>query len=409
MKKALVVLMLFACVGVLAFADGAPAVGEFHAWDRGTFYPVVQVGSYPAMTAWGPQWDNMGIDQEWSFSYDSKPDKSGDSYGFSATDEFGGTQLMQGTTSGATWFNTYYNFGSIARVEFGVPRNYDYSVGGQAEPYGGWETSNWEMIECNTDGLAFLTVGPFSGLKVALGMYAGSSLPQVFTPPSATGGTTGNGAYSNNGTGGFANNFVIAASYAIPKVATINAFYKAEETSNYNNGNAAINAGDELKALDINATITAIPNWSFVAMYAGEFQNSSNPVTRVLLSAKGTQGALTDALDLALAMDSSVTAFAAELSLEYILQGPYGVGALIGYDNAEGVNWFEGGYGGYAGFMINPFFEVNFDNGSRVRVGILYASGVSSPSVDSTGQLGAAFASQTQAVFGIPIDYVWSF
>jgi len=406
MKKTLVVLLLLACVGVVAFADGAPAVGEFHAWDRGTFYPYATVGSNAAVSAWGPQWDNMGVDQEYSFSFDSKPDKNGNSYGFSATDEFGGTQLFQATTSGTPWFDTYYNIASILRVDLGVPRIYDYSIGGQAEAYGGWETSNWNMIECNTDGLAFLTVGPFSGLKVAVGMFAGNTLPQLFTPPNAVPGKLADGALTN-GTGGFGNNFVIAATYTMPKVLTVNAFYKNEETSGFNSS-AAVSAANELKALDINATYTGMANYSFEIGYNGEFQNSSYPISRLLVSGKGTQGALTDAVDFALATDSSVTAWAAELWVEYTIQGPYAVGAYVGYDNGQGCNWFEGGYGGYAGFMINPYFEINFDNGSRIRVGILYAGGAS-PSTDASGQLAPAFGTQSQAVVGVPIDYVWSF
>jgi len=392
MKKALVVLLLLACVGVFAFAQSAPAAGSFHAWDRGTFYPFAQVGSNASVAAWGPQWDGQGIDQEWTVSFDSKPDSSGNSYGFAGTDEFGGQNLFG--TNGATWFNTYYNIAGVAKLEFGIPRNYDYSVGGQAEPYGGWETSGWEMIECNADSLAFLELTPTSGLKVAAGMYAGPDDPQLFS--TALGVTEA----------GFANNFVIAASYAIPKVATINAFYKAETQGT---GFLTNDTANELKALDINATITAIPNYTFVAMYAGEFQNSGDPVSRVLLSAKGSASALTYAVDFALAMDSAVTAYAAEASAEYAIQGPYALGALVGYDNGEGVNWFEGGYGGYAGFMINPYVAANLDNGSRIRVGILYATGVSSPTTDSSGQLSEAFATQQDAVVGLAIDYVWAF
>ncbi len=162
--------------------------------------------------------------------------------------------------------------------------------------------------------------------------------------------------------------------------------------------------------MDINATLISVTNYTFELGYVGEFQNSSNPITRFEFGAKGTQSQLSDALDFVYAGDSAVTAFAAELALEYAVSGPYAIGALVGYDNGDGANWFEGGYGGYAGFMINPYFAINFANGSRVRVGVLYASGVSSVTSDPSNQLGPNFPSTvTQAVIGIPIDYVWSF
>jgi len=396
MKKALVFLLLLACVGMVAFADGAPTAGTFSSWDRGTFYPYFQAGSASAVAGWGPAWTvSQGIYQQWTFSYDSKPDKYGDSYGFSATDQFGGTQNWTANSSG-NWMDTYFNVANVVKLELGNTRVYDYSISALAEPYGGTGTSNTNLIECNTDYLAWLTIMPVSAVKILAGLYAGGA-------PEA------NAIYATPGVKtNFANNFLVGLQYAVPKMATINLWYKAEEQ-----GAAFLTDStgfaNMVQVFNVNATYTGIQNVTIQAGYAGNFANSSDPVHNVTLGAQTTQGPLTAALDVNIVADTGVTAFAAVVSGEYAIQGPFGVGAILGYDSGQGTNWFEGGAGVYAGVYINPYVAVNFDNGSRVRIGVLYASGVSSPTLDPAGQVLPNQVSESQAVVAIPIDYVWSF
>ena len=133
MRSALLLLAALASAGAAAFADQSPPVaappgnGQFLSfYNEGQVFLLNREGSGPATFGWGPTWDyaygsgigatsdSGSIDQEWSFAYNSAKDKNGNSYGFSATIEFGGQFLLQ--DAAVSSFYTYFKFGDVVRI-----------------------------------------------------------------------------------------------------------------------------------------------------------------------------------------------------------------------------------------------------------------------------------------------------
>ena len=112
MRRALIFLAAVTCAGAAAFADQSPpvapppATGQFLSFfNEGQVFLLNREGSGPATFGWGPTWDyaygsrhrrhrklrkhrpGMGVRLQLG------KDKNGNSYGFSATIEFGGQFL----------------------------------------------------------------------------------------------------------------------------------------------------------------------------------------------------------------------------------------------------------------------------------------------------------------------------
>ncbi len=392
MKKALFVLLALFLVGAFAFAD-APKAGSFHAWNRGVFIPYIQYGSNTASAGWAPPWDNnKGIDQEWTFSYD------GNGYGFTATVEWGGDNFFGAGSAPSSiaatafpaysWFDTYYNFGKFAQIMLGKPRITQFS---QFSPVEGVGISEWNNVTPG-DFTAMLQLYPTSGAVLAGGLFLPENAP----------GATSDGAFANAVAGispNFGNNWFVAAQYAVPNMATVNAFVKMMGALG---GTTATT-----KVFNINANISAVPNIPIVFWYAADFTNSNNLVNHAMIGGTDTMGPLMVKLEGALAMDTKVTSFAAQGELQYAVADPYGVGIQLGYDDGNGVNWFDWGTGDWAGLEIYPYVIANYDNGSRIRLGFLYATGATPGS--ATSAVIAPGANEKNATTALVVDYIWSF
>ncbi len=367
-------------VGAFVFAD-APKAGSFHAWNRGMFIPYIQNGSAAASAGWGPGWDtNQGIDQEWTFSYD------GNDYGFSATVEWGGDSFFGAGSTHSTafsWFDTYYNLGKFAQIMLGKPMVTQFS---QASPIEGVAIYEWNYV-LNAEFATMLQLYPTSGAILAGGLFMPSNGASAFA--NAQAGTSPN----------LGNNWFVAAQYAVPNLATVNAFVKMT-------GNMGATTATN-KDFNINADISAVPNLPIVFWYAADFTDSNNLVNHGMLGVTDAMGPLTVKLEGALAMDTKVTSFAAQGELQYALSNPYAVGIQLGYDDGNGVNWFDWGSGDWAGLEIYPYLIANYANGSDIRLGFLYATGAtpgsaSSPVIVPTAQ-------EKNATIALILDYIWAF
>jgi hypothetical protein len=387
MKKAWIILIALALLAfsMPIFAD-APAAGSFHAWNQGNFYPVFAWGSNGAATGWGPTWDAVkGIDQEWTFSYD------GNNYGFNATFEFGGdnfgntgataTQAGISYVSAApsiSWFATYYKFGDLVKVTIGKPRFSDYT------DFTVIEGQNFKRFG-DSDFMGILQVFPTTGLTVAAALY----VPD-------------NPAYSNaasNIGADYMDNFGVAASYAIPNLASVKVLYRMSEGT-------AGNSGSTTRLASGSVNISAVKG---LVAEAGAQVDTSNPSSTYLTawaSAGLTMFApLTINADLALkntpasSTASTGTAYFAEVQAEYVVMAPWSIGAQVGYDGGSATTvkfgWYGGGSGEWTGLQIWPYVKAAFDNGSSLKVGVVYAT------ADSAGN--------SNAVIAVPIIYVWAF
>jgi hypothetical protein len=356
MRKAWLLLLVVAltAVSVSAFADGA-----WTAWNQGNFFPYIALNGNTGYPGWGPQWDtapSMGIDQEWTFAY------AGKNYGFNATFEFGGDQFVTGPTAKGqpiSWFGTWYKFADMIKVTLGKPRIGDYNQFSAIEGnnYPRFGDSNWG---------AFVQVMPMDALSVGAVMYVPYQNAFAGVP-----GASGNGAG-------------IGAQYAIPDVVTLNAIFKAIDFS---------------KQVEVGAAVTAIKGFALNGAVDVDFSDSSNSVIKAFVSGSTAMDPLKFAADVAIKSQKPDPAFtfAAEVDAQYIM-GMWALGATIGYDN--GVGWFDQGVGDFAGLEFWPYVKANFDNGSYLKIGFLYAGGAGDSSKMTTG---------AKSVMGIPIYYSWAF
>ncbi len=358
--------------------------------EPGYVYPYIQNGRAAASAGWGPAWDiNQGIDQEWTFSYD------GTGYGFSATVEWGGDNFFgagssTNTGNGAySWFDTYYNFGKFAQIMLGNPQVTQFS---QASPIEGVAIYEWNYL-IQSEFAAMLQLYPMSGAILAGGLY----LPQNSNNPLVPGANLSAFGNAQAGTSpNFGNNWFIAAQYAVPNMATVNAFVNMT-------GNMGATTATN-KDFNINANITAIPNLPIVFRYAAEFADSSNVVNHGMLGVTDAMGPLTVKLEGALAMDTKVSSFAAQGELQYALANPYGIGVQPGCDDGNGVNWFDWGSGDWAGLEIYPYVIANYDNGSDIRLGFLHATGATPGTAVSTASV--PNAQEKNATTALVLDYI---
>ncbi len=377
MKKAWVFLIALALLAfsMPVFAQ-APAAGSFHAWNQGNFYPFFQIGSNTATSGWGPTWDTeKGIDQEWTFSYD------GNNYGFNATFEFGMDNFGNTITGVPTisWFGTYYKFGDLVKVTIGKPRMSDYT------DFSAIEGQNFARFG-DSDFGGFVQLYPVPGASIAAALYSPN---------------TGVGAIGNSAAGLAADlgkNFGVAASYAVPNMASVKVMYKARE------GTLGDSSTGYQNVVSGSVSYTGIQGLTAIAGAQADISNSNNTVITGYLTGSTTMLApLTVKVDLALKNQASpsATAYFAEIQGEYVVAAPWSIGANIGYDGTSddavltGVGWFGGGSHEWYGFQIWPYLKASFDNGSFLQIGFVYAT------KDYTGASNATIA--------VPIVYVWAF
>jgi hypothetical protein len=374
MRKVLILLVVFAVIGTAAFADG-----KFTAWNYGLAFLYAQVGSNAAQAGWGPNFDKAvgaGPDNEWAFSYDGK------GYGFTAAFEFalltnanGQPGLALGTPSWQ-WWGTYFKpFGDVLKVTLGAPR-IDYVQWSYLEGFGAYSRYIGSDLSVTAE------IKPVTGLTVGL---------TEFIPWGGAAGLN----MGNFGTGtnmDFGNNFGLLASYTMDNLGTFTAQYKRQDS----NGGGALTSTE----LGVGVAISAIKNLSINAgfgMAASTTNGIDNYLMTVDASAKVTMSPMWLAVDAAFKqVSTSLSSFAVEAGGEYDM-GMLGVGAQVGYDDGNGVNLIgELASGAWAGFEVQPYVAANFDNGSYIRVGLVYASG-------------AGTGVEKDAVIAIPITYLWAF
>jgi hypothetical protein len=394
MKKLLIVLLALTVLGIFAFAQDAaapaPAVSKFSAWNYGQLFLYNKIGSSDATYGWGPTWDGFqagensaptptyGVDQEWGFSYDSVKDKNGNSYGFSATLEFGGPTLLN--PYGWSWYETYFKFGDMVKLNLGDGR-IDYGTSTNIEG------ADAERFINNGDYSLDAEFYPVPGLMVALAAY----VPQNTTLANSTGGTI---SWNNIATASgidYSDNWGIAAKYTVSGTGSILAQYKRTGTS--------VACSD---ALVLVADYTAFQNvdlkLQFDAKDIAPIPTGGTILTTLWLNATWNMAPFTATGVIGYShlapITGAVNSFAFEVEPEYALGGGAAVGANIGYDDGQGIGLLGSlGSGAWNGFQVWPYVKQNFDNGSYIDVGILYASG----------------ANGGASVFGIPITYSWAF
>jgi len=374
MKKLLVVLLALTCLGAMAFAD-APAAGSFHAWNQGNLFPYYQIGSTAASMGWGPQWDAVhGIDQEWTFSYD------GNHYGFDATLEFGMDNFANtGLTPSATnisWFSTYYNFGDLVTVRIGKPRFNDYTEFSQVEG------NNFKRFG-DSDFMGILQVKPVTGLSLAAALYMPGDAQ-------ATAVTNANAGTSPD----YSNNIGIAAAYAMPNLASVKVMYRANESTMGVSGSAT-------KLFSAGVNVSAVKGLTINGDVQADISNSNDTIIKGFVAAGTSMVApLNLSLDVFFESDQSpsLSKYGFEVNAEYPIMTGWVVGANVGYDGSSQSNtyfgWFNQGVGDWGGFEIWPYVKANFDNGSSLKIGVVYAT---------------ATGSTSNATIAIPVIYVWSF
>ena len=376
MRKVLILLVVFAVIGTAAFADG-----KFTAWDYGLAFLYAQVGSNPAQAGWGPNFDgtaksSSGPDNEWAFSYDGK------GYGFSAALEFSLTATAGGQAGlgiGNTawqWWGTYYKpFGDVLKVTLGAPR-IDYVQWTYLEGFGAYTRF------INSDLSTTFEIKPVGGLTIALADYIPWS------------GLNGN-SLGNAGTGmnlDIADNFGVLASYTMDNLGTFTAQYKRQDSAPA----AATLTSSEI---GVGVAISAIKNFAINAAFGLRTDAVQDSLMAFSASAKVTLTPVWVAADVAYKqVNPSLNSFAIEAGGEYDI-GMLGVGAQVGYDDGNGVALIgELASGSWAGFEIQPYVAANFDNGSYIRLGIVYASGA-----------GPTGSPQSNSLIAIPITYLWAF
>ena len=387
MKKLLIVLLALTVISVAAFADdAAPApapVGQFHISNYGELFPYASVGGGGATVGWGPNWDpNHGVDQDWNFTYD------GNGFGYAGKFEFAMGNILDSTTGWGNIksFDAYYQITKYVKFTAGQLDVTDYrwstfiegafndrfgarSFAGmvQVYPVDGLSLAVLENVPGQTTNVTGVTTG--YGGKNALTSYEQASISSY--------GTTVPADYQD-----WTN---LAASYEIKDVAK---FYAA-----WNN---------TLQEVSVGVNVSALKPVSFQVVYDDDYNSAaSTSASTIWATASYTKDALALSLDLGYGSGTSwysQTAFAFEINPEYTI-GKYAVGALLGYDNGQGLVLFGGQDNTWDGAEVYPYVKANFDNGSFLQVGVLYASG--------SGVSGGANGGKS--FFSIPITYSVSF
>jgi hypothetical protein len=385
MRKVLILLVAFAVMGTAAFADG-----KFTAWNEGIAFLYAQVGNSTSQVGWGPNWDKpsgAGADNEWTFGYDGK------GYGFSGSFEFGfsnaaggGPGLTLGNSSWQ-WFGAYFKpFGDAVKITLGAPR-IDYVQWTYIEGYGAYSRF------VSNDLAVAAEIKPMGGLTIGLADF----LPANIVPGSLTLGNLGSGTNFD-----ILSNFGVLLSYSMDNLGTLTAQYKVQNaTGNPNTTRDSSNVG-------VGLNISAIQNIGINAGFNYDFVNS---LMKVSASAKASLAPILIEADVAFAQSNVETAdalktvvpafgsFGAEALVEYDM-GTMGIGAQIGYDDGQGVGLLgESASAAWNGFEVYPYAVANFDNGSSIKIGFVYASGVAA----------TANAAAGQSLIAIPITYVWAF
>jgi hypothetical protein len=449
MQRILILMAVFAFVAAAAFADeappAAPPTAQFLSfYNEGQVFLYNKEGDGPATYGWGPTWDyaygngissynpnaaydSGSIDQEWGFAYNSAVDKNGNSYGFSATIEFGGDNLLE--DSSVNSFYTYYKFGDVARLLLGLPR-YDLGTGTLIEGAGTERFYNGSLMGDGSTSAAQYAAAvdffPAKGLTVTLAAFIPSvvSIANVFTSTNWMGGTYPFGAYTggDGSIGGwqgiataaaidYLNDMGVAATYAVPNLGNFLVQYYRLKNLNYDGTNAA---GATLvdDRFDFVANITKWQGYDIKFQYdannvlpvANPGQTALSMTSEVWLSASADFGKISLAFDSGLLQNlthSSVLSGAAEVQGEYKLGGAFSAGMRVGYQDANGIEFFDGGNGCWSGFEVWPYVKASFDNYSYIMLGLVYASG-------ATPSASLGFSPQS-AVIAVPIQFVWAF
>lgn len=364
MKRLICAVAAIAAAGTLAFADDAATaataakpIGTFTAWNEGIVKFYDKEDGSDATTGWGPAWDKAtGIDQEWTFGY------AGANYGFSGTLEFGMDNLGNTgayssasttfTTPSVSWFNTYYKFGKYLELQVGKLSVSDYRNNGTIIE-GGWG----KQIAGSEFG-PLVQVTPIDNLSL--------------------------GVFLDMGSDGFAASDYLAhlnfgASYSLPELFTATAQYR--NVDNY---------------VDAGLTLTALKP---VTIKLGAQSTTTDFYNDLIVSASAG-GSFVENLKTNVDVKYANPAagdFGVEAQGEYAI-GSYAVGARVGYENVSGgagtLLWGNAdGLDSTGGLEVYPYAVANFDNGSYVRLGFIYTTGIAADS----------------SLFEVPLVYVWAF
>jgi len=389
MKRLVIALVALAIVGGFAFADATAPVSKWTAWDYGIAFLWAQSGSSSPVAGWGPNFDltngnrsasglplnaaQMGPDNEWAFGYD------GNGYGFSSALEFGlqATQGGQpGLAIGATswqWWGAYFKpFGDYVKVTLGAPR-IDYVQWTYIEGFGAYTRF------INSDLSVTAEIKPIAGLTVAVADYIPANLA---SPLANLLGNAGQGLNFDIG-----NNFGLLGSYTMANMGTLTVQYKRQ------NAETAGSATSSNVGLGVN--VSAVKD---LAVNAGFNYDLVNSLATLSASTKITMfSPITVAADVAFKqVNSSTNSFAAEGDVQYAID-KYSVGVTFGYDDGNGVGLMgELASASWAGGEVYPYVQANFDNGSYLRIGFVYASGAGS-------------GAESNSFTAVPITFLWAF
>ena len=389
MKKLLIVLLALTVISVFAFADDAAAapapVGQFHISNYGELFTYASVGGGGATVGWGPNWDpNHGVDQDWDFTYD------GNGFGYAGRFEFAMGNILASTTGWGNIksFKAYYDLGKYVKFTAGQLDVTDYRwstfiEGAFNQRFGGRVFAGMVQVY-PVDGLSLAVLENVPGQTLDipgvtnLKAYGYKDVPGITQASLSSYGTTVPADYQD-----WTN---LAASYEMKDVAK---FYAA-----WNNTLQEVSLGVNVSAIKP-VSIQVVYDYDYVPLA------TSTSASTIWATASYTKDALAVSLDLGYGTGTSwyaQTAFAFEINPEYTI-GKFAVGALLGYDNGYGLGLFGGQDNTWDGAEIYPYVKANFDNGSFVQVGVLYASG--------SGV--AASANGGQSLLSIPITYSVSF
>ena len=279
---------------------------------------------------------------------------------------------------GISWFGTWYKFADVVKVELGMPRINDFTQFTTIEGanFTRWGDSNWG---------AYVSVTPMAGLEIGGAMYVpGISATELGMVQEVTGGPF---PFNLNGNGAS-----VAASYAVPNLVTIQAMFKAIDFS---------------KVVVIGANVTALKGMSLNAAANVDFSDSNNTKIGALASFSTTFDPIKVSVDAKILDDPTLPkntfVYAVEGDLQYAM-GMYALGAQIGYDS--GVGLFTGNVGDWGGFELYPYVKANFDNGSFLKVGFLYSSGMGTDNGFATWN---GVTTAQKSVIAVPVVYVWAF
>jgi hypothetical protein len=168
----------------------------------------------------------------------------------------------------------------------------------------------------------------------------------------------------------FANNIGAGFSYAIPDMATIAVDWKQA-------GGAT-----GTKQLSVGVNVTAVKDIGIVLAYQADYSSSAQLVNNAFASVSAAFAPITVAVDAGLSMAATLT-YSAEVDVQYAM-GMWVLGATAGYDTGTGINGSGTGVPG-GGVSVYPYVKANFDNGSNVKIGFIYAGGTGTSPVAQMG------------------------